>query len=188
MFDLLDPATEPEPRVRISIPVASWSIANGGLFVSALRRSTRPLSIYVHVISKRQRVSPAYVKNLISEMDLFEVAHGRSLSQVHWGGSPHALDTQQRIELFNAITTRFPLAFGADVSIGLTAAVPAGPASQPVEYDTEPGSDLIGFGIGAISRVGNMFFQNFDDLESYEDAIAADRLPVSRGYAREKKP
>ena len=186
MFDLLDPATEPEPRVRISIPSASWGTVNTGLLISALRRSSRPLSIYVHIISKRQRVSPAYIENLISEMDLFDVAHGRSVTQVHWGGSPHSLDTQQRIELFNAIVTRFPLAFGADVSIGLTAA--AGPPSQPIEYDTEAGSDLIGFGVGAISRVGNMFFQNFEDLESYEDAIAADRLPVSRGYTREKRP
>jgi len=144
------------------------------------------LSIYVHIISKHQRVSAAYIENLISEMDLFEVAHGRTLTQVHWGGSPHALDTQQRIELFNAIGTRFPLAFGADVSIGLTAA--AGPSSQVFEYDTPAGTDLIGFGVGAISRVNNMFFQNFEDLEAYEDAIAADRLPVSRGYTREKRP
>ena len=186
MFDLLDPATEPEPHVRPSIPSPSWGRVNIGLLTSGLRRSNRPLSIYVHIISKHQRVSPAYIENLISEMDLLEVAHGRTLTQVHWGGSPHALDTQQRIELFNAIITRFPLAFGADVSIGLTAV--NCPSSQPLEYDTQSDTDLIGFGIGAISRVNNMFFQNFEDLESYEDAIAADRLPVSRGYAREKRP
>jgi coproporphyrinogen III oxidase-like Fe-S oxidoreductase len=186
MFDLLDPATEPEPHVRISIPSASWGPVNTGLVISVLRRSSRPLSIYVHIISRFQRVSPAYIENLISEMDLLGVAHGRLVTQVHWGGSPHALDTQQRLELFNAIVTRFPLAFGADVSIGLTTA----PAhrTQPVEYDTEAGADLIGIGVGAISRVGNMLFQNFEDLESYEDAIAADRLPVSRGYTREKRP
>jgi len=186
MFDLLlDPATEPEPHVRISIPSTSWGTVNTGLLISALRGSNRPLSIYVQVISKHQRVSPAYIENLISEMDLFDVAHGRLVTQVHWGGSPHALDTQQRIELFNALVTRFPLAFGADISIGLTDA--SEPSSQPLEYDTEAGADLIAFGVGAISRVGNMCFQNFEDLESYEDAIAADRLPVSRGYAKEKR-
>jgi coproporphyrinogen III oxidase-like Fe-S oxidoreductase len=142
------------------------------------------LSIYVHIISKRGRVAPSYIENLISEMDLLDVAHGRTLTQVHWGGSPHSLDTQQRIELFNAIITRFPLAFGADVSIGLAADPRA--TSHPLEYDLDPGADLIGFGVGAISRVGNIFFQNFEDLESYEDAIAADRLPISRGYIREK--
>jgi coproporphyrinogen III oxidase-like Fe-S oxidoreductase len=185
MFDLLDPATEPEPHVQNPIPSASWGVINTGLLISALRRSSRPLSIYVHIVSKHQRVSPAYIENLIAEMDLFEVAHGRAVTQVHWGGSPHALDTQQRIELFNAIVTRFPLAFGADVSIGLTAATPP---PQPLEYDPEAGADLLGFGVGAISRAGNMFFQNFEDLESYEDAIAADRLPVSRGYIRGKRP
>src|SRR5205823_4743428 len=89
MFDLLDPVTEPEPHVRISISSASWRIVNPGLLISALRRSKRPVSIYVHVISKHQRVSPAYIENLILEMDLFEVAHGRTVTQVHWGGSPH---------------------------------------------------------------------------------------------------
>ena len=186
MFDLLDPATEPAPHVRISIPSASWGAVNTGLLISALRRSSRPLSVYVHIISKHQRVSAAYIENLISEMDLLDVAHGRLVTQVHWGGSPHALDTQQRLELFNAIVTRFPLSFGADVSIGLSTA--SGQQTQPVEYDTEAGTDLIGFGVAAVSRVGNMLFQNFEDLESYEDAIAADRLPVSRGYMREKRP
>jgi coproporphyrinogen III oxidase-like Fe-S oxidoreductase len=118
-------------------------------------------------------------------MDLLDVAHGRTLTQVHWGGSPHSLDTQQRIELFNAIVTRFSLAFGADVSIGLTAV--ARPLSQSVEYDTDAGADLIGFGVGAISRIENMYFQNFEELESYEDAIAADRLPVARGYCTREK-
>jgi coproporphyrinogen III oxidase-like Fe-S oxidoreductase len=184
MFDLLDPATEPEPHVRISIPSTSWSAVNTGLLISALRRSHRPLSIYVHIISKHQRVARGYIEKLISEMDLLEIAHGRVVTQVHWGGSPHALDTQQRIELFNAIVTRFDLAFGADISIGLTTP----PGTQPVEYDPEAGADLIGFGVGAISRIGDLLFQNFDELESYEDAIAADRLPVSRGYIREKRP
>jgi len=185
MFDLLDAATEPEPHVRISVPCTSWGIVNTGLLVSGLRRSSRPVSIYVHIISKYGRVASSYIENLISEMDLLDVAHGRTLTQVHWGGSPHSLDTQQRIELYNAIVTRFPLAFGADVSIGLTAV--AHRPSQAVEYDTDAGADLIGFGVGAISRVGNMYFQNFEELESYEDAIAADRLPVARGYTREKK-
>jgi coproporphyrinogen III oxidase-like Fe-S oxidoreductase len=183
MFDLLDRATEAEPGVRLSIPSASWGIINGGLLISALRRSSSPLSIYIHIVSKWQRVSPAYIDNLIAEMDLLEVAHGRRANQVHWGGSPHALDPGQRKELFTAIVTRFPLEFGADVSLGLTTNVDK--SFHGIEYDTKPGSDLIGFGVGAISHVGNTFVQNFEDIESYEDAIAADRLPVCRGYARE---
>ena len=185
MFDLLDPPTEPEPHVRISLPSASWGNINSGLLISALRRSPAPLSIYVHIISKGQRVSPAYIENVIAEMDLLEVAHGRSVNQVHWGGSPHALDPQQRVELYKAIESRFPLMFGADVSLGLTASPEKSP--HAAEYDPKAGTDLIGFGVGAISRVGGVIVQNFDDLESYEDAIAADRLPVWRGYVWEKR-
>jgi coproporphyrinogen III oxidase-like Fe-S oxidoreductase len=183
MLELLDRATEPEPNVTISVPAASWRVANGGVLISALRRSNSPLSIYVHIVSKWQRVSPSYIDNVIAEMDLLEIAHGRLVTQVHWGGSPHALDPEQRKELFMAITSRFRLEFGADVSLGLTA---RGSQCQPLEYDTEAGTDLIGIGLGAISRVGKTIVQNFEDIESYEDAIAADRLPVWRGYIRER--
>jgi coproporphyrinogen III oxidase-like Fe-S oxidoreductase len=186
MFDLLDRPTEPEPHVRNGLPQSGWGFINRGLLISALRKSGAPLSIYVHVISKWQRVSPAYLENLIAEMDLVEVAHGRPVTQVHWGGSPHALDPRQRIELFNAIVTRFPLAFGADVSIGFHTA-PAETPDSP-EYDPKPGTDLIGFGIGAISHVGDIFTQNFSELEAWEDAIAADRLPVWRGFIKGRRP
>jgi len=186
MFDLLDRPTEPEPHLGIGPPQSGWGLVNGGLLISALRKSAAPLSIYVHIISKWKRVSPAYIENLIAEMDLVEVAHGRLVTQVHWGGSPQALDPRQRIELFNAIVTRFPLAFGADVSLGFHAASTA--TSDPAEYDPKPGTDVIGFGIGAISHAGDTFTQNFCEVEAYEDAIAADRLPVSRGLVRGRRP
>jgi coproporphyrinogen III oxidase-like Fe-S oxidoreductase len=182
MFELMDRPTEPEPHLEMSVANWSWGSINTGLLISALRRSTSPLSIYVHIVSRWQHVPPAYIENLIAEMDLLEVAHGRLVKQVHWGGSPHALDTQQRKELFAAIVSRFSLDFGADVSLGFKAA--SHHSAHPLEYDTDDDSDLIGFGLGAISRVGNTFVQNFEDIESYEDAIAADRLPVWRGYVR----
>jgi coproporphyrinogen III oxidase-like Fe-S oxidoreductase len=153
--------------------------------ISALRKSEVPLSIYIHIISKWGRVAPAYIENLIAEMDLIDVAHGRPAVQVHWGGSPQALDSRQRIELFNAIVSRFPLSFGADVSLGFHAPSTSLPASP--DYDTADGTDLIGFGVGAISRVGNVFVQTFQELEAYEDAIAADRLPIWRGFVKEKR-
>jgi coproporphyrinogen III oxidase-like Fe-S oxidoreductase len=181
MFDLLDRPTEPHPHVRICPPESAWGSINSGLLISALRRSSAPLSIYVHIVSKWQRVSPAYLENLIAEMELMDVAHGRLATQVHWGGSPHALDPTQRVELFNAIVSRFPLAFGADVSLGFhTVSTPA----PVIDYETEPGTDLLGFGLGAVSRAGNVFVQNVQELEAYEDAIAADRLPVWRGFVR----
>jgi coproporphyrinogen III oxidase-like Fe-S oxidoreductase len=179
MFDLLDRPTEPHPDVRICPPASAWGRINSGLLISALRRSSAPLSIYVHIISKWNRVSPAYLENLIAEIELMDVAHGRPAMQIHWGGNPHALDPTQRVELFNAIVSRFPLVFGADVSLGFHTASPAAPA---LDYETAPGTDLLGFGVGAVSRAGNIFTQNFLELEAYEDAIAADRLPVWRGF------
>jgi coproporphyrinogen III oxidase-like Fe-S oxidoreductase len=185
MFDVLDRPTEPEPDVRIRLPQTSWGVINRGLLISALRRSRAPLSIYVHIISKWQRVEPAYIENLIAEMDLLDIAHGRSATQVPWGGSPCALDPRQRIDLFSAIVSRFPLVFDADVSLGFHAASKPLPAAP--DYDTAAGTDLIGFGVGAISRAGNVFVQNFQELEAYEDAIAADRLPIWRGFVRGKR-
>src|SRR5262245_65617255 len=120
MFDLLDPATEPEPHVRISIPSASWGAVNTRLVVSALRRSSRPVSIYVHIISRFQRVSPAYIENLISEMDLLVVTHGRIVFQVHRVGSKHKLDTQQSIDRFKTLVRNFLQAFVSDVSRSLS--------------------------------------------------------------------
>jgi hypothetical protein len=81
--------------------------------------------------------------------------------------------------------SRFPLVFGADVSLGFHAGSKPLPAAP--DYDTAAGTDLIGFGVGAISRAGNVFVQNFQELEAYEDAIAADRLPIWRGFVREKR-
>jgi oxygen-independent coproporphyrinogen-3 oxidase len=48
-------------------------------------------------------------------------------------------------------------------------------------YTTHAESDLIGFGVSAISHVGDSFSQNPRDLPSWDAAIDAGRLPVWRG-------
>ena len=48
-------------------------------------------------------------------------------------------------------------------------------------YTTHADSDLIGFGVSAISHVGDSFSQNPRDLISWQGAIDAGRLPVFRG-------
>lgn len=48
-------------------------------------------------------------------------------------------------------------------------------------YTTHADSDLIGFGVSAISHVGDTFSQNPRDLPRWEAAIDAGRLPVWRG-------
>jgi oxygen-independent coproporphyrinogen-3 oxidase len=48
-------------------------------------------------------------------------------------------------------------------------------------YSTQPESDLLGFGISAIGRVGPTYCQNLKSLDEYYGALDAGRLPVWRG-------
>ena len=48
-------------------------------------------------------------------------------------------------------------------------------------YTTHADSDLIGFGVSAISHIGDSFSQNPRDIASWERAIDDGRLPVWRG-------
>ena len=50
-------------------------------------------------------------------------------------------------------------------------------------YTTHAECDLLGFGMSAISHVGDSFSQNFRELKKWESALAAGRLPVWRGLA-----
>jgi oxygen-independent coproporphyrinogen-3 oxidase len=53
-------------------------------------------------------------------------------------------------------------------------------------YSTHAETDLLGFGVSAISQVGRTFVQNHRELTAWEDDIGADRLPVARGYVQTK--
>lgn len=48
-------------------------------------------------------------------------------------------------------------------------------------YTTHAESDLVGFGVSAISHVGNTYSQNPRDLPSWQAAAGEGRLPVCRG-------
>jgi len=48
-------------------------------------------------------------------------------------------------------------------------------------YTTHAESDLVGFGVSAISHVGDSFSQNPRELPAWEAAVDAGRLPVWRG-------
>jgi oxygen-independent coproporphyrinogen-3 oxidase len=51
-------------------------------------------------------------------------------------------------------------------------------------YTTHAETDLIGFGVSAISHIGTTFTQNHRELTDWEDEIGAGRLPVFRGYVQ----
>jgi len=51
-------------------------------------------------------------------------------------------------------------------------------------YTTHAETDLLGFGVSAISHVGRTFTQNHRELTSWEDEIGSGRLPAFRGYVQ----
>ena len=48
-------------------------------------------------------------------------------------------------------------------------------------YSTHPESDMLGFGVSAIGRIGPTYYQNEKDLDAYYAALDAGRIPVLRG-------
>jgi len=63
----------------------------------------------------------------------------------------------------------------------LAAAQSRGQLSRSFQgYSKQPG-DLLGLGVSAIGQVGPAYYQNLKDLERYEEALDAGRLPVMRG-------
>lgn len=53
-------------------------------------------------------------------------------------------------------------------------------------YTTHAETDLIGFGVSAISHVGNSYSQNPRDLPSWETAVESGRRPVWRGMVMDR--
>lgn len=101
-------------------------------------RADVPLSLYVHVpfchklcyycacnmlVTKNEALVERYLKAVIREMDA--VARRidrkrRQVAQIHWGGgTPTYLNSSQLERLFTAITDRFDLLPGAEVSLEL---------------------------------------------------------------------
>ena len=48
-------------------------------------------------------------------------------------------------------------------------------------YSTHGNCDIIGMGITAISKIGNCYTQNVTNLEDYDKALSANKIPVYRG-------
>lgn len=49
-------------------------------------------------------------------------------------------------------------------------------------YTTHAESDLLGFGVSAISRVADVFYQNEKTIEDWADKISAGQMPVAKGF------
>ncbi len=138
--ELLARYDRPGPRYTSYPTAPQFSAAFGEAsyrerLAAAARRADEPLSMYVHlpfcearctfcgcnvVISPRRGPEEPYLAALDSELELLAeaLAPRRRLSQLHWGGgTPTYLDPAQCERLFEAITSRFPLADGAEVAL-----------------------------------------------------------------------
>ncbi|MEQ5800994.1 radical SAM protein [Halomonas sp. H10-9-1] len=51
----------------------------------------------------------------------------------------------------------------------------------PLGFTQDTAGDLLGLGLGATSRIGELWVRNTDTLASYEGALDASRLPTARG-------
>lgn len=49
-------------------------------------------------------------------------------------------------------------------------------------YTTKAHCDLVGFGVSALSQIGDHFSQNSSDLEDYHQQLSENKIPVVRGY------
>lgn len=49
-------------------------------------------------------------------------------------------------------------------------------------YSTHGGCDLVAFGVSSISAIDNLFAQNHKQIEDYQNAVDAGKLPVARGF------
>ena len=141
-FELLPKYNGPAPRYTSYPPAPHWHAGHAGLLNSALRKSSAPLSVYVHipfcerlclycgcnvVIKKDHFAADAYIKNLDAEMELAEVAHHRLVTQLHWGGgTPTYLNCDQMTAVFNGIADRFHLAPNGEFSIEIDPRVTTG--------------------------------------------------------------
>ncbi len=138
--ELLARYDRPGPRYTSYPTAPQFSAAFGEAsyrerLAAAARRADEPLSMYVHlpfcearctfcgcnvVISPRRGPEEPYLAALEAELELLAeaLAPRRRLSQLHWGGgTPTYLDPAQCERLFEAITSRFPLADGAEVAL-----------------------------------------------------------------------
>jgi oxygen-independent coproporphyrinogen III oxidase len=136
---LLDKYNQPGPRYTSYPTAPEWDESFGAEeFRAAIAESNEraaPLSLYFHlpfceslclycgcnvVITKRHEVCAPYLEHLKREIDCVrgEIAPGRVVSQLHWGGgTPTFLSAEQIEELYCHVRERFEFAPDAEVGI-----------------------------------------------------------------------
>jgi oxygen-independent coproporphyrinogen III oxidase len=190
LSDLLEKYNQPAPRYTSYPPVPHWNSAHGDLLLSALKESRAPLSIYVHipfcerlclycgcnvVIRKEHSTADAYIDRLIREIDLLvEVAHARSVTQMHWGGgTPTYLKPEQITRLFKSLSARFSLADGGEFSIEIDPRVTTGEHLQVLR---SLGFNRLSVGIQDFDNAVQLAVRRFQSYECTRDIFEQARV------------
>ncbi|MBV8597077.1 MAG: oxygen-independent coproporphyrinogen III oxidase [Candidatus Eremiobacteraeota bacterium] len=133
---LLAKYDHPVPRYTSYPPVPIWSddpsTAHRRILESAQREGRSAMYVHVpfchalcyycacnRVVTKDATVADRYIDAIELELDAISQRLGKlPLTALHWGGgTPNSLTAQQVDRLFRAITSRFPIERGAEISI-----------------------------------------------------------------------
>ena len=133
----------------------------------------RPLALCFHY--PEHPPEDDYLTNLTRELELKSrlFDRDREIHQLCWVSLDATVEPDEIEELLIALSEPFSR-FDDQCAVG------------PIEgYElVGMGLDLVGLGLGAISRIENNFFQNTKDPNRYHVQLSQWRLPVARGYQR----
>lgn len=113
------------------------------------------------------------------------------VSLYHYAHLPQLFASQRRIaaaevpspsEKFDLLELAVErLTHAGYVRVGMDRFARAGSGERQDTGVVDSDGDLIGLGVGAVSRAGDSYAQNYKDLTAYSAAIDAGRLPIARG-------
>jgi oxygen-independent coproporphyrinogen-3 oxidase len=106
-------------------------------------------------------------------MDLLDVAHGRAVTQIHWGGgTPTYLNPQQLTRLFFALRDRFSLAEGGEFSIEID---PRVTTREHIETLRSLGFNRLSIGIQDFDADVQLAVRRFQPFERTRELFATVR-------------
>jgi oxygen-independent coproporphyrinogen-3 oxidase len=122
---------------------------------------------------------------------VFSYAHVPALKKQQKALQSHLPSEAEKLALFSTAVDRLT-SYGYEY-IGIDHfALPEDPLSLALHngtlhrnfqgYTTHAETDLLAFGVSAISQIGDTFTQNHRELAAYEQSIREGKIPVARGY------
>jgi coproporphyrinogen III oxidase-like Fe-S oxidoreductase len=131
-----------------------------------------PRSIVLHVRFGEQGTE-AFLQRLYREMEIYAPLLARDREVVHFtleGDGFVELNAAQRAELLRSFEQYFALA--------RTLSLPPGSRGSPPVEQAPADCDVLGLGLGAVTRFGSCRTSNALDFKTYSSALDAGHLPI----------